>query len=98
MRLIRGGHNARWRGRGERAWVLILGDDDRDPGLLRLGDVLAEQLRRDLRLDEHVHLLGDAPIESFGKPRDRSLPVVDDKFESSGPQGLPEPKVDEAGE
>src|SRR3954464_3372917 len=96
MRLISRSNDPWWSGRGERAWIPILDDDDRDPSLHCLGNVLAEQLRRDLRLNEYVHLSRDAPINPFGIPRNRSLPVVDDQIEPGGPQGLLEPKVNEA--
>src|SRR3954452_9302793 len=96
MRLISCSNDAWWSGSGERAWILILDDHDRDPRLHRLCNVLTEQLRRDVRLDEYVHFSRDARIDPFRVPRNRSLPVVDDQLEPGRSQGLLEPKVNEA--
>src|SRR5581483_6185078 len=96
MRLIRRSNDARWRGRRERPRILILDNDYRDPSFLCLGDILTEQLSGDLRLDDDVCLLRDALIDPLGIFWNRSLPVVDDKFEPGGLRGLLESGIDEA--
>src|SRR3954453_1361697 len=96
MPLIRSSKDAWWRCRGEQPRIFILDNDYRDSSFLCLGNVLAEQLRRDLRLDDYVRFLSDALIDPLGIFRNRSLSVVDDQFEPGGLQGLLETKVDEA--